>query len=100
MYLAYFATYERIWHILPLTNVSGIFCHLQTHLAFFATYMYERILHFLLHICHARQREEVKAMAANYSLTLVLSMLFISIGLSVAIGLSITDNISCDELIE
>ena len=65
-YLAYFATYERIWHflpltnvsgifchlheriwhILPLTNVSGIFCHLQTHLAFFATYMYETYIAF------------------------------------------------------
>ena len=52
--MAFFATYERIWHFLPLTNVSGIFstyeriwhfCHLRTYLAFFATY--ERIWHFL-----------------------------------------------------
>ena len=86
-YLAIFATYKRIWHFLPLTSVSDIFCHFN----------YE-------HICHARQREEAKAMAANYSLTLVLSMLFISIGLSIAVldrylpGSA--DDISRDELIE
>ena len=45
MYLAFFATYERIWHFLLLTSGSGIFCHLRVYLAFFATY--ERIWHFL-----------------------------------------------------
>ena len=44
-YLTIFATYERIWHFLPLTSVSGIFCHLRAYLAFFATY--ERIWHIL-----------------------------------------------------
>ena len=79
------------WHLLRpfawvFTNISGIFCHFN----------YE-------HICHARQREEAKATAANYSLSLALSKLFISIGLSVAVLdrylPGSTDDISRDELL-